>query len=251
MSAKFTAARREAFLHALAQTGNRTIAAERAKVSQSWVTLHRANDPDFRAAMEAAIAAAREALAARAAEGGSAALAAPGVRYADGVELVVRGTNGRRTQVARARVKQWTPRTEERFLASLAASCNIKLACADVGMTAASAYGHRLRWPAFAQRWDEAIEIGYIRIEHALIEAACHLFSVNEPARALLPEAPMPEMTAAHAIQLLHMHKHQVRALGKRPGRQAGPPDIEAVRASILRKIEAIERWEAREGKPI
>ena len=75
-------------------------------------------------------------------------------------------------QIARARLKQWTPRIEDRFLAVLAATCNVKAACAEVGMTAASAYAHRKRWPAFAGRWDEAVEEGYARLEFALVENA-------------------------------------------------------------------------------
>ena len=45
MTAKFSQPRGEAFLAALRETGNRTLAAERAKVSQSWVQLHRSSDP--------------------------------------------------------------------------------------------------------------------------------------------------------------------------------------------------------------
>lgn len=48
MTAKFGEARRRAFLAALRETGNQTLAAERAKVSRSWVQSHRANDPAFR-----------------------------------------------------------------------------------------------------------------------------------------------------------------------------------------------------------
>ena len=36
-----------AFFATLAATGNQTLAAERAKVSRSWVTLHRSADPAF------------------------------------------------------------------------------------------------------------------------------------------------------------------------------------------------------------
>ena len=62
MSKKFSAQRKRAFLTYLAQSGNQTLAAERAKVSRSWVCLHRATDAKFDAACVAAIAAAREAL---------------------------------------------------------------------------------------------------------------------------------------------------------------------------------------------
>ena len=142
MSAKTSPARRAAFLTALGETGNYTIAAVHAKVSRSWVTLHKTDDPEFRAACEAAVAGAA---------GGS---AKPSAKwgYIDGEEMVVRAGNGRRAVVARARLRQWTPRTEGVFLRTLAASANVKLACAAAGLNVASAYVHRTKWPAFAER---------------------------------------------------------------------------------------------------
>lgn len=243
MTRKFDAARRDAFLAALRASGNQTLAAERAKVSRSWVQLRRGEDPAFRLAVEQAVEAARAAL-----RQGRDDRAGNGAGYARGEELVVRGTGGRggagegrRVQIARARLKQWSPRVEERFLSALAATCNVKAACAVVGLTPASAYNHRNRWPAFARRWREAVTLGHILLEGALVEAAGNLFSSDE-----LPE-PAPagiagEVTAAQAIHLLHMHKHQVHGLGKRPGLAPRALDPEAMRASILRKIEAMER---------
>jgi len=240
MTRKFTTARRDAFLRALAATGNQTLAAERAKVSRSWVHLHQSTDPAFRQAMDAAIAQAKAALddaAARRPDD-------PAQRWQDGAELVVRGSRGRRTQIARSRVKQWSPRVEQRFLRALASCCNVKAACAEVGMTAASAYGHRHRWAEFAQRWDAAIETGYARIEGALIEKASNLFSETE----LTQDLEITGMTVDHAIHLLHMHKRAVKGIGERPGQQHSRRiDMEKVRASIRRKIEAIARHEERE----
>ena len=50
--------------------------------------------------------------------------------FLDGEELVVQGTGGsgggKRIQIARARPRQWTPRIEDRFLATVAATCNVK-----------------------------------------------------------------------------------------------------------------------------
>lgn len=90
MSAKTSKARTEAFFTALAETGNQTISAERARVSRSWVTLHRSTNPVFRARMEAAIAEARGRLS-------SAAAVKPSGKWAhiDGEKLVVRGSGGR------------------------------------------------------------------------------------------------------------------------------------------------------------
>ena len=57
-------------------------------------------------------------------------------------------------------------------------------------------------------------------------------------------------MTVDHAIHLLHMHKNAVKGIGGRPGQQHSRRiDMEKVRASIRRKIEAIARHEAREAE--
>ena len=274
MSAKFGARRIAAFLAALRETGNQTIAAERAKVSRSWVSLHRASDPEFRRAMDEAIAEAKRVLRDASSttpdqvrgapqderDGGSRGSNKPpsGWGFLDGAELVVRGTGGagggKRVQIARARLKQWSPRIEDRFLAALAATCNVKAACSEVGMTPASAYNHRNRWPAFARRWDAAVEEGYVRLEAGLIHAAGNFLSgeelpvpsEDEGPEALADSGRLTGMTVDHAIHLLHMHKHQVHRIGGRPGLRAREPDIEEVRADILRKVAAIKRADAR-----
>lgn len=235
MTAKFGQARKDAFLVALRETGNQTLAAERAKVSLSWVKLHRSSDPAFRHATEEAVAAAAERLGGR--------LRPPSNwGFLDGVELVVRGTGGaggaKRVQVARARVKQWSPRVEERFLSVLGSTCNVRASAAAVGMHSSSAYDHRRRWPAFAGRWRAAVEQGYVQLECGLIEAAGNFLSGEE-----LPDAaPLTGMTVDHAIHLLHMHRHAVMGIGKPQASRARAPDIEDVRAEIRRKVDAIKR---------
>lgn len=229
MSAKMSAARREAFLAALAETGNQTLAAERAKVSRSWVSLHRASDAAFRAELEAAIATAKARL-------GAADAVRPhaGWRTLAGEELVVRGSNGRRAQIARARVRQWTRATEARFLSTLAASCNVKAACETVGLSQESAYTHRKRWPAFAARWQEALEIGYDRIHGALVDGAHTLFGQidYDPAERLAP------MTVDQALQLMRLHQSQVNGTGQSPGRKLPPPTREEVDAALTKALE-------------
>ncbi len=281
MTQKFSAARKRAFLTYLSQTGNQTLSAERAKVSRSWVCLHRSTDPEFDAACREAIERARERLEGLAADvppplrghsidpAGSmeplgplrppAAGAAAG--YFDGHELVVRGTGGsgggKRVQIGRARVKQWTPRVERRFLAALAATCNVKAACREVGLWPPSAYNHRNRWPAFARAWDEAIETGYVRIEASLVEAACNSGrnrTVSQTVRAdrfsdpeEVPIAEMPPMTIDQKIHLLHMHKHQVLKLGKAPGLQPRVATEDEVEKALMKALRRTESWLKRE----
>ena len=242
MTRKFSQARKDAFLRALAESGNQALSAERARVSRSWVSLQRSTDAAFDAACRAAIGEAgialsgaagkRQALPLTPPAGGRGASSRPPEtwRYLDGAELVVAGSNRRNIQVRRARLKQWTGRVEERFLCALAATCNVRAACAEAGMSVGSAYAHRHRWEGFANAWDAAIETGHRRLEAALVEAGCNLFSPDEFAL----DSPIAAMTAEQAIHLLHMHKHQVLGLGRRPG----APRKAAGNAEIARALE-------------
>jgi hypothetical protein len=97
----------------------------------------------------------------------------------DGVQLVVRGAPGRRAQVRRARVDGWSPAVEDRFLQTLAATCNVKAACAEIRMTQASAYYHRRQWPGFWRGVGRGAVRGYVRLELALIENARNVFRAS------------------------------------------------------------------------
>lgn len=161
--------------------------------------------------------------------------------YLDGAELVVRGSNRRFVQIARARLGQWTARTEQRFLAAAGATINVKAASAAVGKSFGSAYGHRRRWPGFARRWDDALDTGTDMLEEALTLRAENLFSEPE---APIPEAaqPLPRMTIAEAIHLVHLQKRRMLELGRAPGAWKRPRTLDEVRGRILHKLSVIAR---------
>lgn len=253
MSAKTSKARTEAFFTALAETGNQTISAERARVSRSWVTLHRSTDPAFKARMEAAIAAARERLL-------RAGAVTSGGKWANinGEKLVLRGSRGRRVQVSRARLKQWTAAEEHRFLAVLSTTCNVKLACGEVGLSVASAHGHRQRWRDFAAAWDAAVEEGYWALQGAMLERAT--VSLDPKAYDHLedwePALPIAPMTPDQCLSLLHMNKHfAFRTWAQRKGlrgwghNRSAEMSSDELNESILKKLRVLRiRKEAGEG---
>lgn len=230
--------RRACFLQALSETANIALAAERARVSQSWVRHRRSKESEFDRACEEALEAGRT----RLGELGPSQFSAD-QRYFAGQELVVRGRCGRRAQVARARPCEWTPRSEKRFFEALAATCNVKASAHEAGHGLSSAYCYRKRSNAFAERWDEALTIGYHRLEFALLER----LGSTEYWPQIDGDAPIPPMRADEAIHLLWMHKKRVYEVGNLPGRKPRLPKLDDVRASILRKIEIIERQEALE----
>lgn len=243
MAHKTSPARVEAFFRALGETGNQTIAAERARVTRQWAQLRRKADPDFAARMAATIAVAREQLrAARALEPTGAAW-----RAQAGEELVVRGSGERLIQIRRARLGDWTPRLEARFLAALAACCNVSAAARAVGLSVSAAYQHYHRWPDFERRWEEALKEGYVRLEMALLESAGRAFEpVDYP-----PDVPIEPMTVHQAMTLLAQHQARVHKIGQRPGRTrryARNPD--EVFESLARKLDRLAHKLTAEAAP-
>ena len=253
MSKKFSAQRKNAFLRYLSQTGNQTLSAERAKVSRSWVRLHRSSDPAFDAACREAIEEAKAVLR-DAASSGSVAPQDERLkrnwRYFDGHELVVRGTGGsgggKRVQIGRARAKQWAPRTEKRFLSVLSATCNVKAACAEVGLWPPSAYNHRQRWPAFFELWEKGEKLGFLRLDAAIVENGANVFSERE----VDPDIEIRGMTIEHVMQAIHMHKHAVRGLGKAPGLPPSNPSAKEVADALAKRLKSfIPWWEAQQKR--
>lgn len=233
MSATFSKARREAFLAALAATGNQTLAAERAKVSRSWVVQQRRTDATFRRDTDAAIAAARATLAA-------AASLCPPSRWRDqkGEELIVRGGNRRRVQVVRARLTAVTPRVEARFLAGLSQTCNVLAACRAIGVSAQGMYEHRERWPDFSRRWDKAIEDGYDALSMAIVAAAGAMLGDADAA----PDPAMGAPTMTEAIEALRLYQRRMRGESCRRGWRRRPYTPDEIRGVILKRLDAIAR---------
>jgi hypothetical protein len=237
MYGKMSERRRAAFLAALDESGNQTLAAEKACVSRSWVCKERGLNTAFDGACRAAIAAADARL--RGAAGNRPE--AKGWGHLDGVELVVRGSNRRRAQIARARPGQWTARSEDRFLQVLAATCNVKAGYVEAGKSKGSAYSHRRRWPAFARRWEEAEKMGSLRVELALVEHSGNPFStLGQP-----PLAAMPAMRADDMMISLWMHQYRTARLGRPPGRRPRDVDFGEACRRILKCVEAVERGQS------
>ena len=230
MTQKFSASRKRAFLTYLGQSGNQTLSAERARVSRSWVCLHRNSDPGFDAACREAMAVARAMLRDDVAtlpplapppNGRGSGPADPRWRWHEGVELVVSGTGGgpstssgrtgRRVQIRRANAGGWTPRVEQRFLAVLAGSCNVKAACREVEMWPPAAYNHRKRFPGFARAWDQAVEIGMSELESRINENINHFFDREMPE----PAAPIDNITIGDAIRVARMYEKRARERGR------------------------------------
>lgn len=175
---------------------------------------------------------------------GGEAMAGRGVSADDarGNAVVRQAINGN-TKIIRTTGARWSQAAERVFLEELAATANVTAAAEAAGFSTTAIYNRRKRWPGFAEEWDACLEQGYVRIETMLIEVATDSLR-REP---IAGDREAPPMSIADAMNLLKLHRASVRGgAAQRYDARAKAPDFEAVRASILRKIEAIERADAR-----
>jgi hypothetical protein len=217
MPRPFTApqqAQNRAFLAALGATGNARLAARSLGVHRSTYTKRRARSPAFAARWDAALAAvdARLAPPARAEPARE-----PGARgRSRGGELtVVRLANGR-CQARRAPAGRMTRAAEQAFLEALSASANVRLAAAVAGFTHSAFYYRKRVFPAFAAEMNEALSIGYARVQAALYQSfdllAGPAFGESEAEwLERVGDCPLPAMTVDQAIQLVAMHRRTCR----------------------------------------
>ncbi|MCY7280166.1 MAG: hypothetical protein LH610_04590 [Sphingomonas bacterium] len=67
---------------------------------------------------------------------------------------------------------RWTDEAEALFLDHLAASCNVTASAASAGFSKEALYRRRRTDPDFADRWQAALEQGYVRLEMMLLHGA-------------------------------------------------------------------------------
>lgn len=87
-------------------------------------------------------------------------------------ERHIAGAYRRVLQVRRENPRNFTKRKRRRFLAALAATCNVNLSAGEAGVGVSTCYNARARDEEFARGWRTALSIGYARLEEALLHYA-------------------------------------------------------------------------------
>lgn len=225
------ARKRAAFLRVLKTHGNVQEAARTARVDKSWLYGQRRKSPVFAQGWAKAVALGREAV-------------ASGRVPLDG-DMAIWAHKSGRSKLVRIKdaATRWTADAEATFLEHLATTANVDLSAAEAGFSDTAIYRQRMADAGFAARWDDALRQGYARIELLIVECACESL---RPGKSPPGKAAMPRMTPAEVMNLLKLHRAAVHG-GKpqRYGWRAGLPDPEAVKAEILRKIEAYAQRDA------
>ena len=207
----------QAFLKALERAGNIRLAARQTGLKYGTVQHRRRNHPAFAQECDAALALAhshlldfggRQPPSANRADKGAGAYRTKG-----GEGVVVRRRDGK-LQLRAAQPGKLTRQCEQAFLAALSATANIRLSAAAAGASVAAFYRRKRRNPAFAREMRMALEMGYLRLEMALIESFEPASYCDDAWRHNEPP-PIPQMTASQALQLLYLHQKEARLIAE------------------------------------
>lgn len=151
-----------------------------------------------------------------------------------GILMRASGKDG--PQLIRSKGDRWTEEAEAVFLDHLAASCNVLASCEAAGFGNYSVYKRRREDAAFAQRWQAALEQGYVRIEAALVRRAADALEGFAPD----PDTPIPTMTVEQAIKVLDRHRARVERISRSGRHWTRPRSLDEVSDSIMRKLQAV-----------
>lgn len=172
----------------------------------------------------------------------------------------------------RERRDGWTAIRQRAFLRALSELGSVRDACALVGLSKTSAYRLRTLSSAFAEAWDKALEMVAPILEQAAFERGVEGW--DEPVFYLGEIVGYKKRYSDHALRLLLQRQRggvgrgrdlstatqeELATMAREAALRAGGEfctrvSTEAVRASILKKIEAIERhdrvrWTEAEGR--
>ena len=144
-----------------------------------------------------------------------------------------RGAGGR-PQLCRRR-RGLTAARQEKFFATLAATCNVSRACRAAGIGRDCVYNYRRESAAFRARWAEAVRESYARLELMMLERMMN-GTVKTRTRADGSVETIHEHPNAIALQLLRLH----RQTAAEAETEYEPEDVEEVRKRIADKLERL-----------
>ena len=127
-------------------------------------------------------------------------------------KLVV--ADGARPKLRVGRPSDWTRAMADRFAEELAETCNVTLAAQAIGRSIGNVYKRRSKDASFRAAWDQALAIGYSRLELMLLERALHgvekVIKESDGTSTVMREYP-----DRVALTLLRMHRDNAGQAGE------------------------------------
>jgi hypothetical protein len=146
--------------------------------------------------------------------------------------------------VAETPQTRWTARRTALFLEHLSEHCNVTAALAYSGMASSSLYRRRRDCAAFRKAWDEALELGYARLEAILLDRA-----INGEEQEVLNKngvkVTLRKISNALGLALIKLHNIRVAAYRAMQGTNHDEDALQA-KIQIIKKLQQLERHNAR-----
>jgi hypothetical protein len=211
---RLSAEKRERFLEVLGQTGNRSAAAAAIGVEPRLMDQRRRFDPLLDRQWDEAIEQSQRRLA-----GANGPLDCIG-----GAEpMVIRRGKGGRLKLVKAGTRRWSGPVEEKFFATLASCGNIAASARAVGFSESCIHQRRRKWPAFAERLDEALEDAEYEVEFQVAAEVRRMSRARGASQASAAKTDRFDMDAA--IRFLKWRDEKRHGYGRRGRSRKGPPD--------------------------
>ncbi|KQT34675.1 hypothetical protein ASG29_00450 [Sphingomonas sp. Leaf412] len=163
-------------------------------------------------------------------------------------EARIVAANGRVLQVQESRAYKLDAGARQRFVDTLAATCNVRAAARAAGVTQAAVYRERQRDAGFAAAWRDALSLGYDRLELAMVGHLLDRMGVDAPDPEAAP-AGVPDLAGAigdrtatpaelQLVLAMLMRRHGVEH--RKPQRTRRVATAAETDALIRRKLDAL-----------
>lgn len=157
------------------------------------------------------------------------------------------GASRNGVQKRAGRPSDWTKEKAERFVEVLADSCNVSLAARAIGRSIGNVYAQRTRDAGFRAAWDQALSIGYAKLEMMMLERALHGVEKIVTVKSGEPKI-MREYNDRVALALLRHHRDSVAAIES----QLDDDEYQEACERIIDKLARLrERDAGKDGPPL
>ena len=139
---------------------------------------------------------------------------------------------GKQPRVVRTRADSFDAKRQARFLAELAATCNVSLAAKRARVASTTVYTHKARDASFRARWAQAIGSAYQNLELMMLDRA-----MNGTVKTVTKHDGSVDRTHEYpnAIALTLLRLHKDNAAEAEP--EVSEEEVEEARARIMRRI--------------
>ncbi|MDQ8757833.1 hypothetical protein RCO27_16525 [Sphingosinicella sp. LHD-64] len=142
-----------------------------------------------------------------------------------------------RPQLQKPKPRAFTKAKEDKFLAALAATCNVTQSARRAGVSKAAVYERRQKSAAFRARWAATVGEAYANLELAMLERMMN-GTVKTVRRADGSVDETRDYPNAIALQLLRLH----RETAIEAEQEHDPEEIEEVRVRLAERIERLRK---------